>query len=52
MMTKRRVAEVGDSHAREKEMTRIMRRSMTRRKMEEEKERILRSLCPEHGSVR
>lgn len=53
MMTRRRVAEVGDSHAREKETTKIMRRSMTGRKMEgEEKERMQRSLCPEHGSVR
>ena len=52
MMTRRRVAEVGDSHAREKEMMRIMRRSMTGRKMEGEKERMQRSLCPEHGSAR
>lgn len=53
MMTKRRVVEVRDNHAREKEMTRIMRRSMMEKKMEgEAKERMQRSLCPGHGSAR
>lgn len=53
MMTRRRVAEVEDSRAREKEMTRIMRRSMMGKKMEvEAKEMMQRSLCQEHGSAR